>query len=71
MRKLELLCPAANAEIAIQAILHGADAVYIGAYSHGARKEAKNSIEDIKRVVEFAHQCLRRLAATHSSVFEI
>ena len=46
-RKIELLAPAANAEIAIQAILHGADAVYIGPSSHGARKNASNSIEDI------------------------
>ncbi|MDE7097210.1 MAG: U32 family peptidase, partial [Muribaculaceae bacterium] len=55
MRELELLAPAGNAEIARQAILHGADAVYMGASSHGARKNAANSIEDIKRVVEFAH----------------
>lgn len=54
-RPLELLAPAANAEIAMQAILHGADAVYIGPPSHGARKSASNSIEDIKRVVDFAH----------------
>lgn len=54
-RTLELLAPAANAEVAIQAILHGADAVYVGASSHGARKSAANSIEDIKRVVDFAH----------------
>lgn len=55
MRKLELLAPAANIEIARQAILHGADAVYIGASSHGARKAASNSVDDIARLVEFAH----------------
>ncbi len=55
MRKLELLSPAANAETAIQAILHGADAVYIGPPSHGARKAASNSVDDIRRVVDFAH----------------
>lgn len=54
-RNLELLAPAANAEIAIEAIKHGADAVYIGASSHGARKSAANSIDDIARVVDFAH----------------
>lgn len=37
-RSLELLAPAANADIAIEAVKHGADAVYIGAMSHGARK---------------------------------
>lgn len=52
---LELLAPAANADIAIEAILHGADAVYIGAPSHGARHAAANSIEEIRRVVDFAH----------------
>ncbi|WP_289871520.1 hypothetical protein, partial [uncultured Duncaniella sp.] len=52
---LELLAPAKNADIAISAILAGADAVYIGASSHGARKEASNSIDDIRRVVKTAH----------------
>lgn len=55
MRDLELLAPAGNADIAIEAILHGADAVYMGAYSHGARKNAANSLDDIKKVVDFAH----------------
>ena len=31
MREIELLAPAANKEIGKQAILHGSDAVYIGA----------------------------------------
>lgn len=34
---IELLAPARNADIAREAILHGADAVYIGAESFGAR----------------------------------
>lgn len=55
MRELELLAPAGNHEIAIQAILHGADAVYMGASSHGARRNAANSIDDIRRTVDFAH----------------
>ena len=37
MRYLELLAPARNADTAISAILAGADAVYMGASSHGAR----------------------------------
>lgn len=53
--KHELLAPAGNADIAIDAIKHGADAVYIGPPSHGARKSAANSLEDIKRAVDFAH----------------
>lgn len=67
-RPLELLAPAANAEIAIQAILHGADAVYIGASSHGARKSASNSIEDIKRVVDFAHQFRAKVYVTVNTI---
>lgn len=55
MRQLELLSPAKNAEIAREAILHGADAVYMGASSHGARANALNSIDDIRRTVDFAH----------------
>lgn len=38
MRKLELLAPAADKDVAMEAILHGADAVYMGASSHGAGK---------------------------------
>lgn len=55
MREIELLAPAANADIAIEAIKHGADAVYIGGPGYGARKNAANSIEEIQRVVDFAH----------------
>lgn len=55
-RKIELLAPARDAATAIEAIKHGADAVYMGATSHGARSAAGNSLEDIAKVVEFAHQ---------------
>lgn len=51
---LELLSPARDAETAIAAIEHGADAVYIGAPAFGARSAATNSIEDIKKVVAAA-----------------
>ena len=64
MQVLELLAPAADKEVAFQAILHGADAVYMGASSHGARKKAANSIEDIKEVVEFAHKYRARVYVT-------
>lgn len=55
LRKLELLAPAADKHVAKEAILHGADAVYMGASSHGARKNAANSVEDIAEVAAFAH----------------
>ena len=54
-RKIELLAPAKNEEIGIEAIRHGADAVYIGASAFGARINAKNSIKDIKKLIDFAH----------------
>lgn len=52
---IELLSPAKSADIGIEAILHGADAVYIGASEFGARKAAGNSVDDIRRLTEFAH----------------
>ena len=54
-RKIELLAPAKDYETGIAAIDHGADAVYIGAARFGARQAAGNSIEDIARLVEYAH----------------
>lgn len=54
-RSIELLSPAKNIECGIEAIYHGADAVYIGAPRFGARYSAGNSIEDIGRLVEYAH----------------
>ena len=55
MRRIELLAPARTADIGIEAIRHGADAVYIGATAFGARAAAGNSVEDIARLVDFAH----------------
>lgn len=53
--KLELLAPSKDYNCAIAAINSGADAIYIGAPDFGARKNAGNSIEDIKRITDFAH----------------
>ena len=54
-RCIELLSPARDVNIAREAILHGADAVYIGAPKFSARVAAGNSIEEIASLVEFAH----------------
>ena len=54
-RPLELLAPARDADVARAAILHGADAVYIGPESFGARAAAGNSVDDIRELCEFAH----------------
>jgi len=53
-KKIELLSPARDAEVGIAAINHGADAVYIGGPSFGAREKASNSIADIERLCRHA-----------------
>jgi collagenase-like PrtC family protease len=55
-RHLELLAPAKNAEYGIEAVKHGADAVYIGGPAFGARTAADNTVGDIGRVAEYAHK---------------
>lgn len=55
MERLELLAPAQDYKTAISAINCGADAIYIGAHSFGARINASNSLEDIKKVIDYAH----------------
>lgn len=56
MKTVELLAPAKNLETGIAAIDSGADAVYIGACEFGARKNAPNSLEDIEKLVNYAHK---------------
>ena len=53
--KTELLAPAKDLKTGISAIKSGADAIYIGASEFGARHSAGNSVEDIKKLVEYAH----------------
>jgi len=53
---LELLAPAKNADFGIEAITHGADAVYIGGPSFGARASAGNTVADIERLTVHAHR---------------
>ena len=55
MRALELLAPAKNLEYGIAAIDHGADAVYIGASRFGARAAVGNSVDDIRKLCDYAH----------------
>ena len=54
-RPIELLAPAKNLECGIAAIDHGADAVYIGAESFGARVAAGNTIGEISELCDYAH----------------
>ena len=53
--EFELLVPANNKHIAMQAIKAGADAVYIGYRKYGARIQAGNTMEDLVELIEFAH----------------
>lgn len=68
MFPLELLAPAKNLECGMAAIDHGADAVYIGAVSHGARVAAGNSIEDIRTLCDYAHQFMARVYVTVNTI---
>jgi collagenase-like PrtC family protease len=56
IKKIELLSPAKDLECGLAAINHGADAVYIGASQFGARAAAGNTVEDIAKLVQYAHQ---------------
>ncbi|RYF05091.1 MAG: U32 family peptidase [Oxalobacteraceae bacterium] len=66
--QLELLSPAKTAEIGREAILHGADAVYIGGPAFGARHNASNPLEDIAALVEYAHRYRSRIFVTMNTI---
>lgn len=66
--KSELLAPAKDKQTAIEAINCGADAVYMGASCFGARKNAPNSLEDIKEVVRHAHKFWAKVFITVNTI---
>src|SRR5689334_20089120 len=66
--QLELLAPARDAEIGIEAINHGADAVYIGGPDFGARVSASNTVRDIERLATHAHRFGSRIFVTHNTI---
>ncbi|ATM05676.1 TPA: peptidase U32 family protein [Raoultella planticola] len=65
---LELLSPARDVGIAREAILHGADAVYIGGPGFGARHNASNSLSDIGGLVPFAHRYGAKIFVTLNTI---
>lgn len=69
-RKIELLAPAKNLECGIEAVNHGADAVYIGAPKFGARSAAVNSLEDIETLVKHAHLYHARIYVTVNTILK-
>lgn len=66
---LELLAPARNADFGIEAINHGADAVYIGGPAFGARAKAPNTAEDIARLVKHAHRYHAEVFVALNTIF--
>ncbi len=69
-RKIELLAPARNLECGVEAVRHGADAVYIGAPKFGARAAASNSLDDIAALAEYAHLYRARVYATVNTILK-
>ncbi|MDR3089616.1 MAG: U32 family peptidase [Desulfobulbaceae bacterium] len=67
---IELLAPARDLECGLAAINHGADAVYIGGPRFGARQAAGNSIHDIARLSEYAHQFFARVYVALNTLLE-
>ncbi len=65
---IELLAPAKNLECGIEAIKHGADAVYIGAPKYGARAAAGNSLDDLRQLAEYAHQFGAKVYVTLNTI---
>jgi putative protease len=66
--QLELLAPARDADIGIEALRHGADAVYIGGPGFGARVSAGNELRDIERLCREAHRYNARIFITHNTI---
>lgn len=68
-RHLELLAPAKNADFGIEAINHGADAVYIGGPAFSARAKAPNTLADIARLVKHAHRYHAEVFVALNTIF--
>jgi len=60
----ELLAPARDVACGIAAVDAGADAVYIGGPSFGARAKAGNALSDIETLVAYAHRFWARVYVT-------
>ena len=69
-RPIELLSPAKDLNCGIEAINHGADAVYIGAPKFGARSAVGNSLEDIRELCEYAHLYGARIYVTLNTILK-
>ncbi len=70
MKKIELLAPAKDFNCGKLAIDCGADAVYIGSTSFGARASAHNNIEDIQRLTDYAHEYRAKVYVTVNTLLD-
>ena len=66
--QIELLSPARDADIGIEAVNHGADAVYIGGPAFGARAGAGNEMRDLERLIRHAHRFGSRIFITLNTI---
>jgi putative protease len=66
--ELELLAPARDAAIGIEAVNHGADAVYIGGPAFGARDKAGNPLSEIEALCRHAHRYGARIFITLNTI---
>jgi putative protease len=64
----ELLAPAKDYAVAVAAINHGADAVYMAADRFGARAAAGNSLADLERAAVYAHRYRAKLYLTLNTI---
>lgn len=70
VRKIELLSPAKDLQCGMEAVNHGADAVYIGAPKFGARSAAGNTLDDIRTLCSYAHLYGVRIYATLNTILK-
>ncbi|MCK6406315.1 MAG: U32 family peptidase [Rhodocyclaceae bacterium] len=68
LERIELLAPAKTGEFGIEAINHGADAVYIGGPAFGARANAGNEIGEIAALAEHAHRYNARVLVALNTI---
>jgi putative protease len=66
--ELELLAPARDADIGIEAVNHGADAIYIGGPGFGARDKAANPVAEIERLCRHARRFHARVFVTLNTI---
>ena len=69
-KTVELLAPARDLACGIAAVDCGADAVYIGGPSFGARVNAGNSVEDLAQLCRYAHRFGVKIHVTVNTILD-